>query len=422
MNKELHYHVANGWIWIPAFILANFRGTVIWDVLKQGFHLTILPWVEVSVWIILLGLAFWVLRRESRLGEYLRLWRKNWFLLIFILVGLLSIFWSVSASATLYRAAALLFSSIMGAYLGTRYSAEDALMLFFQFGTILLILCFVLALFLPLVGRMDWEPYNGAWRGIFWHKNQFGGLAAFFNMGFLILALRDARMQKGRFALYVVFYLFSLVVIFFSESVAGYLLCIIMGCCVIAAFSWIKVRHRLSRTHYHVGIAVGMLIVLLLFLNLDSVFGLFNRNTTLTGRIPLWIYLLQDVFSESPWLGHGFGALWSMTSFRLATSEAVNWGLPVAIGDNGFLDILLHVGLIGFIPFLAVLLVLFIRSARFALRSPTITGFFPLLFAIYMVVANISFSFFLETETFLWLVLVAMLFITTRDPQPTSAS
>jgi O-antigen ligase len=417
MNNDAHRTGTDSWIWVTAFILANLRGTVIWDVLKQGFQITDLPWLEVFVWVILFRFTFRALVKAGLLAEYLLLWRRNWMLAVFIVVAFASVLWSVSASATFYRASALLFASLIGAYLGTRYAVKELLDILFQFGTILLILCFALASFLPIVGVMDWEPYNGAWRGIFWHKNQFGGLAALFNFVFLILLLNDMGRQRGRLALYAVFYLFSLVVIYFSESVAGYLLCIIMGFCTVLAFFWLRVRHRLKPIHYYGALGTGGLAAAILLLNLEFVFGLFNRSTSLTGRIPLWIYLIQEVFARSPWLGHGFGALWSLTSFRLETSEAVNWGLPVAIGDNGFLDILLHVGLLGFIPFLGVLLKWIVQSGKFAYRHVSITAFFPLLLAIYMVVANISFSFFLETETFLWLVLVATLFFITKEQE-----
>jgi O-antigen ligase len=99
----------------------------------------------------------------------------------------------------------------------------------------------------------------------------------------------------------------------------------------------------------------------------------------------------------------------------------VGWGFPVAIGDNGFLDILLHVGVVGFALFMGVLIFEFIQAARFARQSYTLASFFPLLFMIYAVMANISFSLFLETETFVWLVMIAVLFAITPRRQPSLA-
>lgn len=421
MNTASNRFETRSFIWITAFILANLRGTVIWDVLKQIFNLTALPWIEIFVWVVLSVMAVRSLIKDNLIMEYLQLWKQNWILLVFMGIALLSMFWSVLFSASLYRSTALLFSSLIGAYIGIHYSLTDLLKTLFRFGTILLIVCFALALFLPLVGTMDFEPYNGAWRGVFWHKNQFGGIVALFSLVFLVGGLHELERKGGTPALYFVFYLFSLVVTYFSKSVAGYFLCIIMSFCVMLVFLWLKLRHRLIAIHYYIALSLGVIAAVVLASNLDIVFGLFNRQTSLTGRIPLWNHLIQNVFLQSPWIGHGFGALWSSASFRIATQKVVGWGFPVAIGDNGFLDILLHVGLVGFVPFLGVLIVSFVRSGRFAFGQRSIMGFFPLMFMIFVIVANITFSFFLETETFLWLVMIAALFIVTRPQQPAPA-
>lgn len=409
-------------IWITTFILSNFRGTVIWTFLKQGFRLTTLPWMEVIVWIVLFVMAVRSLIKDSLIADYLRLWRRNWILVIFLAVAFLSLFWSISFSDSLYRGAALLFSSMVGAYIGTRYSLEGLLSILFRFGALLLITCFALALFLPVVGAMDWEPYNGAWRGIFWHKNQLGSIAALFSTVFLIGALDGTGRKEANALTYAVLYLFSIIVIYFSKSVAGYFLLMIMSSLVILVLVWLKTRYRLRAIHYYGILGVGILVLAVIFLNLDLIFGIFSRDTSLTGRIPLWDYLMRDVFAERPWFGYGFGAIWSSVAFRIDTQQRLGWGFPVAIADNGFLDILLHVGLVGFIPFLSVLIISFVRSGKIVLQDHSIVSFFPLLLLIFAVLANISFSLFLETETFLWLVVVAALFIVTRPQQPNRAS
>lgn len=60
---------------------------------------------------------------------------------------------------------------------------------------------------------------------------------------------------------------------------------------------------------------------------------------------------------------------------------------------NGFLDILLHVGLVGFVVASAVS--------------------FPLLIVLYACIANIAFSLFAETELLVWFLVVVVLLMTT---------
>ena len=83
----------------------------------------------------------------------------------------------------------------------------------------------------------------------------------------------------------------------------------------------------------------------------------------------------------------------------------------VAISDNGFIDILLHIGVIGLILFLGAFVLAWVRSIRHALERRTLIDFFPLVFMLFAFIANISFSLFLETESFVWLWLVAVLFM-----------
>lgn len=409
-------------VWVTALMLSSFRGTVLWDILKQGLGIDELPWVEVLVWFALVALGTQILIRERLFAEYIQAWKKNGFLVFFICIALLSLLWTVAFTATVYRTAALLGSSLIGAYLGTRYSLDGILDILFRFGTILLIVCLAIALFIPLFGTMGWWPYNGAWRGVFWHKNQFGSIAALFNLVFLIGALNELPKRTGKFVLYLVFYLFSVVLIYLSKSVAGYLLCIALTGFSLLAFLWLKVRYRLVKIHYYSLLGIGILSLLLFWLNMDFIFGLFNRDTSLTGRLPMWAYLFNHVVPESPWIGHGFGALWSTGIFRIEVQHAVGWEFPVAIADNGFIDILLHTGVIGLIAFLGVLVMLFVRAGRLIQQQPSIVSFFPLLLAIFAVLANITFSLFLETESFLWLVMIAVLFVVTQSSRATKAS
>ena len=422
MKSKINHPRSETFIWVGAFVIANLRSTVLWDLLRQGFQLTELPWIEVLSWLVLALLAVRSLHRENKGADFTQLWRQNWVLILFIAIALLSLIWSVSFRATIYRGSVLLFSSFIGAYLGFRYTLEDLLNILFRFGAALLIFCLALAIFLPIVGTMGWEPYDGAWRGIFWHKNQLGSVIALFSLVFLISAFGELGNAQGKAILYFIFYACSLVVIYFSKSVAGYFLCIMVSFSTPVAYIWLKIRHRLTAVHYYRVVGLFSLVFVVLMLNLDFVFGLFNRDTSLTGRLPLWSYLLGSVFAESPWLGHGFGAIWSLASFRIATQQLLGWVFPVAIGDNGFLDILLHVGLIGFIPFLGVLILAFIRSIRFAFGTRSVIAFFPLLLMIFAVFANISFSLFLETESFLWLVMMSVLFLLTKPRATVSTS
>jgi exopolysaccharide production protein ExoQ len=208
-----------------------------------------------------------------------------------------------------------------------------------------------------------------------------------------------------------VLYLASLVVIYLADSAAGYIVTIVLHACVIGAAAWLRVRQRMRPVHYYILAGVFVAALALILWNLDFVFGLFNRSSTLTGRVPLWNYLLADVVGQRPWLGYGFGAYWNLDSFRLAAQQAVGWGYPVAIADNGFLDILLHLGIPGLALFLGAFLTGLARAVRYALRLRTLESFLPLIILIFTVFANLSFSLFLESDALLWVLMAAAFFV-----------
>lgn len=89
----------------------------------------------------------------------------------------------------------------------------------------------------------------------------------------------------------------------------------------------------------------------LIFFNWDFLWGIVSRDqvsgslTTLTGRTQLWEAGL-DAFWRQPLTGYGFGA-----GSRFVALRSIGKDYLVHI-HNGFLEALLGVGIIGFIPFL----------------------------------------------------------------------
>lgn len=395
-------------------ILANLRASISWTLFPETSALTGAAWIEIGFWLIPVLLIALSLSRSGLLRIYLLEWKKNWLLLLFILFSLASIFWSISFSASLYRALTLVFASLAGAYIGVRYGVPGILKILFWFGAVVLILSVALAFIFPSIATMVWTPYNGAWRGIYWHRNHLGSIAALLNAVYLIRAVSGIQLKQKEAILDVVMYLLSITVVYLAASAAGYILIVLLHLAIALSFVWLKVAHALKPVHYYAFLIVFAIGLILVFANLEFVFSLVNRSPTMTGRTGLWVYLFQNVISQSPAFGYGFGAIWTFASFRTGTQELLGWGYPIAIADNGFIDILLHVGLLGLMLFMGVLILAVVRSFRYALAHRNLQDFFPLLLLFYSLVANISFSLFLETESFIWMLVVAMLFLSAK--------
>jgi O-antigen ligase len=203
-------------------------------------------------------------------------------------------------------------------------------------------------------------------------------------------------------------------VVLFTRSAAGYILLIVLHGFVAAVLLWQKISHRLTRVHTFTVLGFGLLAAVLVLANRGFVFGLFGRDATMTGRTGLWSHLLE-IAGHHPWLGHGFGAYWTFDGNREEIRQLAGWASQPLIGDNGLLDVYLHLGVVGVLVFASILVWITVRAIHFALAQQTLDGCLPLLVMVYAFFANISFSLFAETEVFVWFLIVAVLFMTMQS-------
>jgi len=405
-------------ILIAILILANLRASIFFPLFPTtAFFPLGLAWIEIGLWGVVFLATARVLIRLNLVSDYWRVWRQTWLLGIFVLLALISLVWSGSFFVTLFRWLEFFFATTIAVYIGVRYDLRRILELLAWGGAYLALFCLLFALFLPPIGVAFGYPYYGAWRGVFWHRNHLGSLMALFNLFFLFQIAMNLRVDKAQTFLWGFFYLLTLSLVVLSRSATGAILLVFLNSAFILLLIWLQVKSRLRLIHYYV-LCLGFLVALVIgFLNPDFFFSLFGREFTLAARIDLWNYLLKYVVIKRPILGYGFGFIWNDRMFRIETAEIVRWDFPVMIGDNGFFDILLHLGAIGLFVFLAVLGLACMRAIRFAFAEQTLIGFFPILFMAYALVANISFSLFMETEEFVWMLVVLMLLTTLRPKE-----
>jgi O-antigen ligase len=396
-----------------AFILANLRATMF--VYLHPDTSTVLgpAWIEILLWLVVAAIALNDLARNDLRAEFLQKWRRNWPLAVFVVLVLLSTFWSMGATVTAFRALEFALATLAAAYVGTRYSPGEFMESLFWFGAVLLILCIAIVYSAPGTGVMDWRPYHGAWRGLYWNRNHLASIAALLNAVYLTRLTDAMSKRNSKGLLDSGFYLLSLVTLYFAKSATGLILAVLLHVFVLGAWLWLKVSDRLQARHYVAMAGISVVGAVVVLANLEFIFGLFNRSTTLTGRVPLWLAILQNAVAPRPWFGNGFGAAWSFEAFRLEIMQKAGWAAPPLIADNGYLEILLHLGAVGLGIFIVVLLSLLVRSIWFGIGEKTQTGFFPLLIVTYALVANITFSLFAETEVFIWLLLMTALFMVT---------
>lgn len=418
-NKGGKAHPFDGNILTLTFVLSNLRATMFVYLHPDTSILLGPAWIEIFLWIVVFAGVIYTLKQENLLAEYVLRWRRNWILGLFVFFILISILWSVDRTVTLFRALEILFATLVASYIGIRNSPERLMEFLFWFGAVLLILTVAVVYAAPQTGVMEWSPYNGAWRGLYWNRNHLASISALLSALFISRLILAIAIRNPKGVLDGIFYLFSLLILYFAKSATGYILFIALNGMIFCVWLWLKYSYRLRSSHYYLFAALSLVGAIWLFTNAEAVLALFNRSASLTGRVPLWEALLTNAVLRRPWLGHGFGAVWSSESFRVEIMQLAGWVAQPLIADNGYLEILLHLGAVGAGIFLLFLCTVFIRSYRYALAEKTFYGFFPLLVVCYALLANVSFSLFAETEVFIWFLLVSVLFQVSKQNLPT---
>jgi len=407
-------------IFTIAFFLANLRASIFIFLYPDPSHLLSPAWIEIGLWLLVVFALSYKLVRNNRISDYWFALRRNWIVVVFVLLALLSVFWSIDRIVTLFRALELLLATLLAVYLGMYFSPRQLMEFLFWFGAVLLILSITLVFAAPRTGTMYWMPFDGAWRGIFWHRNHFSSVTALLSAVFLFRAIDSFKTKDAKIVLDGMFYILSVFVLIRTQSVTGYLLFIFLNLLAICIWLWLKLQKRLRTWHYYLLLFGSVAGLFMVFFNLNAIFGLFNRSSSMTGRVPLWISLLSGNVSERLWWGHGFGAFWTQDSFREDARLLAGWTSQPLIADNGFLDVLLHLGIVGLLLLLSILVIAIVRSTQYALSHKTLTDFFPFLLILYTLVANIPFSLFAETEVFIWMLIVAVIVMTMPSRNPAS--
>jgi exopolysaccharide production protein ExoQ len=348
-------------------------------------------------------------------------WRSVITLLIkekvyWLLIGfaLLSITWSSAPGATLKAEINLIRVVLFGVFFAARYSLREQIkLLAITFGVAVLFSFFFGAL-LPKYGvmgmglEMDKENLNhtGAWRGIFTHKNSMG---RFVTLGTLIFLITTPSQKNQR---YTGWFLTAAGVCLILLSTSKSSL-IILGTLIL-----LIPLFRALRWNYGKSIPFGIMIlfslgsIITLFLdNAEIILGAMGKDMTLTGRTDLWSESLISV-GEKPWLGYGLGGFWrGLKGESEVILQVMQWEVPHS--HNGFIDILLDLGIVGLGLFVICFTTVYLRALFHMRQGDRFEYIFPGLFLTFLLMTNLTESSFFR-QGFMMLLFTVVTFSTHR--------
>lgn len=339
------------------------------------------------------GMAFAIFAMRYHITALLRTAFSDLPLLLLTGLGALSIMWSASPGVTMDQAIWLVMTTIIGIYIASAYNFQEQVRLVVYTLSLATVFSFAFTLVFPQYG-VSTGVQAGRWRGIFTHKNQFSffvSLAAIMSLyfGAVIGRLR-----------WLVLALASLLLVL-SGGATG-MIAFIAHIFLVPLMRFLRAHYLLLTGLMLVGVPVLLALSGTLFVWYEEILAIFGRDGSLTGRTDLWdvSFILIE---ESPLLGYGIRGAFSGGTWA---SRAIGWGAEFA--HNGWIDTALDLGIIG----LALMIFSYarnvIRAIRYARRTRSMVGLYPLTFLTFSFIMLYSTSSLISMVDFFWIMYVAI--------------
>lgn len=303
------------------------------------------------------------------------------------LIGLagISVVWSVSFVETLSSAVVMSITVAVGLYFAVRYRLREILLLT---GIALAIGVVCNYAFVFLFQDFGLDTINvgtdggSKWSGVFVTKNELGRIASLSALIFAFVAV-----QRRSFFIWPAWMILALVQVLASDSAtslgatAG-----LVG--LVAVFLGFRGRKTLYGATAVSMISLFSALTTLAATDLVTATGLLGKDSTFTGRLPIWQNSFEFAIAERPWFGYGWTAFWTDPVSRFDVTVRSNFDLPHA--HNAFIDAWLFVGPIGAVLLFGIYARGLIWGARNIRAVSGSAGLFPIMMISYGLIFSLT--------------------------------
>jgi exopolysaccharide production protein ExoQ len=339
-----------------------------------------------TVWKLILSVSYLsvAVMLVSYYRETLFVLRRNWFMVALVLLALVSCFWAAMPALVLQRSIAVLGTTLLGIALAVRLSLEGQIRLLSWLLRIIALLSLACVLLLPSYGISDLVESHGEWRGIFSHKNGLGCVMA---LSVLVECQLPAHTRFSKVVKRIAL-LLSAVLLVFSGSLTP--MFALVGSLVFIEIY--KLATRRFRIPLYAIVLAALLIVAsgvtVLLVDTERITGLLGRSSDLTGRTEIWS-LVMSYIPERPVLGYGYSGFWNGASPESIAVDRV-MGVVIMYSHNGYLEILLTLGAVGFLLTLGFLGTGIRRAFYSSERNRSSMDLWPLAFLFFFLLHNLA--------------------------------
>lgn len=331
--------------------------------------------------------------------KIINLFVKEKFLALLILLTLASTLWSsdLNSALTLFRGATRV--TLLGAYLAVNYSLSERLRLLAWAMAIIVLISLPLCIVLPDYG---FHSALSGCRGLLAHKNHLGRITLLSSIVFFIFLLEKRRLDVLRWFLFGSS--FGLLILTNSKtSLVGFFITLI----AFPLQRALRQRYK-ARTFLLISLGLSLLVIA----TLTSIYyvhalAAIGKDSTFTGRLPLWT-ILVDKIQERPFWGYGFEGFWA-TERDYVHGRLFSLGTTWEAGHahNGFIETALNTGLIGLSLFLMSFFAAIARSLRLLRTSYATECLWTTQYLLCFIVVNITVESTIVFPDLIWMLYVS---------------
>ncbi|OQX82470.1 hypothetical protein B6D60_12165, partial [candidate division KSB1 bacterium 4484_87] len=297
-----------------------------------------------------------------KLKQLIELIKKEQFLSLFLFWCTLSIVWSNYSFIALKRLFQFYTVVIICLSVLLHHDSLVAIMKHFK---ILLSIYLVLTLIAVLTIPGASDPTSYSWRGLTPSKNLLGQ-SALISILIWFNSIKQGNLPNKLISIFML--IISLILLFGSLSMTSISVFFIIVCLAILFKTERSLFYKLGIGNSYsamVLIAVGFTFFVTYYTAPEVLTALpesFGKDATFTGRTELWSDIFQEVKNQFI-LGHGFNSFWGINNPNLYYLYQKYIWLPNQ-AHNGYLDILIDVGIIGLLLFIGLIIKYFINFRR----------------------------------------------------------
>jgi exopolysaccharide production protein ExoQ len=311
-----------------------------------------------------------------------------------------SVVWSGSPAITIRQVAAIFGTTLFSFYVANTLDIQEYLKLLGISLLIINISSYLVIIFFPSIGVT--HVVSDEWAGIFSNKNLLGKAASLSLLLFFYLALTI----KRRKLIWLAGTISAIGLLLGSQSATA----IIVSIYIILVLLLIYVGKKNFKLLWPFFVGIIIIVLLIPLPSVNQILSYFGKDETLSGRTLIWNFSINMALRK-PMLGYGYGAFWLGWDGPSAglLKELNGWGPTHS--HNGFIDIILDIGVIGFIFFIFAYWSVFKKSAKYFLNGKfgfKYSIFF--IFLIWILPYNITEQALLAQNSIFWIIFSSVIF------------